>query len=293
MFDVSGLTEVKMRKRNGWQGSYYIDREGICKAKTCVTCKELLGADGFRKDVSHKTNLSVYCKSCLRDKAKSLVNRSDDEVYRDRMALRPNGTKLCYECDKIYTLDMFYRSRDNRDGLQDSCKECDKSTKRGTKDPAYNQIYRSRMKARSKTQIENDAADTHPSGSKSCTKCSVSMSLECFYPDIRRKDGRRDMCRDCTKEASRLKRLKPHIDYWMYVGIPLECYICGGTWSRPDHVIPEKLGGLDASFNRLPICIPCNSSKWAHPLGEWLYRIHPDIADQVLNKVTVSYGMSI
>lgn len=295
VFDVSGLTEVKMKRFRGWQGSYYVDHEDKCIAKTCTMCKKIIGAEGFRKDSRHKTRLTVYCKECLRQKAEDRMGRSDEEILKDRETLRPNGTKWCSDCDTTYALDMFYRSRDNRDGLQDSCKECHRRSndKLKWKKPTYNKNYIDRLKDRTPSQVAMDADSLHPSGHKDCVKCSVSLPLGDFYPNLRRIDGLRDMCRNCDKETNRVKRLKPHVDYWKYMDIPLECYVCGGTWKIPDHVVPEKLGGLDASFNRLPICEKCNLSKWSHPLDEWLYRTHPDIAEAVLHKVTVTYRINI
>lgn len=301
MFDVSGLTEVKMQKRNGWQGSYYVDKHDICQAKTCARCKEIVRAEFFGPDKHRKYGLKMYCRDCSPSVAGTHRTRSDEQIKIDRDRVRPHGTKKCHICTKYKAFDMFTVSRAKLDGLADRCKTCDKSIPKSTKKYtyAYNSEYRkkyakkykARLSARSDEHIKRDMMECHPEGVKLCRECTNLISLDNFYIKRSVKDGLRDECKPCSIKKSNERRVRPYVLYWEAHNIPLECYVCGDPWDDADHVVPKHSKGSDEPYNRLPICEPCNSSKWKHPLLEWLSVKHPSIADDVLYRVGVKYGM--
>jgi 5-methylcytosine-specific restriction endonuclease McrA len=39
------------------------------------------------------------------------------------------------------------------------------------------------------------------------------------------------------------------------------CYLCGGTATSLDHVVPMARGGVNRPENLKPVCVPCNSRK--------------------------------
>lgn len=292
VFDVSGLTELKMHMRNGWQGSYFLNSDGECVAKTCASCRNLKGSSEFSKNKAIRFGIHTQCKLCVKEHRAVLSNRSDSAIADTQKSLRPDGIKLCYKCDESLPLGLFCTSRQKPDGLQDMCDPCLADWKIG-KYPQYGKNHRAKMKARSDDQIRIDTESIYPAGEKPCTKCLVSKPLSDFYPKPERRDGLRRTCRECDLIRNDLRRKDPHIDYWIANGIPLVCYVCGDPWEHADHVLAESRGGVDDSYNRLPICQPCNSSKWKTPLDEWLLRARPDYASEVLHKVLVVYGMII
>lgn len=232
MFDVSGLTEVKMKLFNGWRGTYYTDEYGNCVAKTCRTCRDTLSVSEFTVCKDNSSGYVGNCKPCTnkRQRPRSLEysrtvrkkysSRSEEQLISDMVRLNPSGTKRCYKCDSTKPLDKFFRARQNYDGLYQICSACS-------------------------------------------VKSTVSRRRNKFVP------------------------------YWTSKNIPLECYVCGDPWTDADHVISEKNKGSDEPYNRLPICESCNSSKYMHPLEDWIRRKYPDIADEVLHRVTVEYGIAI
>lgn len=232
MFDVTGLTEVKMRPFHGWRGTYYVDEYGTCVAKTCRTCRVTFSVDYFTPCKDNNSGFVGSCKSCRNDRQrprntkysqtirKKYSSRSEEQMIYDMIRLNPSGLKRCFKCESIKPLNDFFRTRQNYDSLSQICKEC--SMKRT--------VFKSRNK---------------------------------FVP------------------------------YWSSKNIPLECYVCGDPWTDADHVVAESRGGSDYAHNRLPMCDSCNSSKYSHPLETWIRKKHPDIADEVLHRVTVDYGVSI
>jgi 5-methylcytosine-specific restriction endonuclease McrA len=48
------------------------------------------------------------------------------------------------------------------------------------------------------------------------------------------------------------------------------CAYCGAIAEHLDHVVALSRGGADAAHNLLPACAPCNLSKGAKSLAEWV-----------------------
>jgi 5-methylcytosine-specific restriction endonuclease McrA len=48
------------------------------------------------------------------------------------------------------------------------------------------------------------------------------------------------------------------------------CAYCDAPAEHLDHVIALSRGGADAAHNLLPACAPCNLSKGARSLAEWV-----------------------
>lgn len=232
VFDVTGLTEVKMRPFYGWRGTYYIDESGTCIAKTCRACRETLSVDCF-----------TVCN-------------------------------------------------DNSSGYRGNCKKCVNKIQR-PKGNTYSRTIRAKYSNRSDDQLALDMRRHHPDGKKRCHSCEETKPLNDFFKARMNYDGLYDICKKCSMRKTVKRKKNRFLSYWAGKNIPLECYVCRGPWEDADHVIAEKLGGSDDSHNRLPICGSCNSSKYSHPLETWLRKKHPDIADEVLHRVTVDYGVSI
>lgn len=158
MFDTTGLIENKMRKKNGWQGVWYAhpDYPLTCIAKTCSTCHELLTSDRFGPFKKNRSGLQSMCITCkrtydnswnsvrsldggptvgtLRARAKCAKNmaRTDEQIEKDRLRKRPDGSKRCSTCREIYPLEEYTSDRRRGDGLDVHCKSC-KSVKRADK----------------------------------------------------------------------------------------------------------------------------------------------------------------
>lgn len=292
MFDVSGLTEVKMQKYLGVQSKYYTDSTGTVVAKSCRSCSLVLDRSEFRKGAA-VGGLNTICRTCTQSEARDLSSRSENDLQRIQANLYPSGEKICPQCNDSLGLHLFHTNRSTRDGLQVYCISCIKSNKIGRGDNGACRRSADRRKSRTTDEVARDRKILRPYGVKLCSKCGIDKPFSSFYSVRGNPDGLHYRCIECAKLGkSATFGLSLH-KYWAEIGAPLECYVCGGPYMHADHVVASRLGGTDDPQNRLPICQPCNSSKWMHPLEEWLRWRHPDIADEVLHRVTVLYGMSI
>lgn len=150
MFDTTGLIEIKMRKKNGWQGVWFThpDRPATCVAKTCSACHEILSADSFGPFKKNRSGLQSMCNRCkrsydnawnnvkvpgkstsvgsLREKAKCSRNigRTDEQLLADRAIKRPSGDKRCSTCRIVRPLKEYTLDRRRGDGLDVHCRTC-------------------------------------------------------------------------------------------------------------------------------------------------------------------------
>lgn len=152
-FDTTGLTEVKMMRRNGWQGAKYY-REGELVGKTCPQCRRAKSRLEFYrlKDTpsNRKKNpslLSGRCVPCSRTHAKAYQEqrraadpayapgvqarqvagfrgRSNCEVLAVQQESFPEGFKVCPECGLESPLSEYHSDRTRRDGLDYRCGPC-------------------------------------------------------------------------------------------------------------------------------------------------------------------------
>lgn len=147
MFDTTGLTEIKGKKHYGWTTRYYINEAGVCEAKHCSDCKNILPASSFTKSPSRKYGLESRCRDCNKnrcinrdsirgDDGKTLHTnrqkeirlryslRTDEQIKSDRTKKRPTGTKICKICRNTLLLTDYYSDRGRGDGLESVCISC-------------------------------------------------------------------------------------------------------------------------------------------------------------------------
>lgn len=144
--DITGLTEIKGQRRQGWATSYFINDSGECLAKHCSVCKEILPASSFTK--GGQMGLNSNCRSCgkviarayrktvsergsrpsqseyHRRRREKNYARSDEEIREDQRVKRPTGTKMCRACRVEQPLAQYSVDRSRGDGLVELCKPC-------------------------------------------------------------------------------------------------------------------------------------------------------------------------
>lgn len=299
MFDVTGLIPIKLQKRNGFQGYWYVHPSDptTCLARTCSVCHETKSADNFKPDKNVTCKLFSRCNPCdktykakwdqengaeshkkNRERHKA---RTTDQIAEDQARLRPDGMKRCYKCAEDLPVTLYSTSIGNPDGLTSMCRICDN---------LYNQENVAQRKARTPQEVAAARAAIRPEGAKWCYKCKADHSLTSFYNDISEPDGLAQVCSDCMKAYQDEYHKKEFEDYWQANGIPLTCYVCGAPYEHNDHVIPSILGGTDDPENRLPMCAHHNTSKNGTPLLQWLRAQHPERVEEVMTRV-LSYGV--
>lgn len=136
-----------MRKRNGRQGSYYLNESGECVAKSCSACLSILHASFFNKAKRERTGLQSTCRDCnrsssathnqqitdtgvsrsqQRDRERSVRNklRTASEILQDRQSIHRGDYKWCGFCQSSKSFGEFNRNSARGDGLTQYCRDC-------------------------------------------------------------------------------------------------------------------------------------------------------------------------
>ena len=316
-------TKVMMRKKkDGWQGYQLVDESGTCISQTCTQCRKELSRDEFYPSTRTKYGLVYSCKKCNiskstkwlsnnRTRAKGirkstreeLKARSDQQVEEDRLRVCPDGTKKCGDCGVPKSFDNFHMLRRSVDGLADFCKECTRAKHKAYRDrvdssgaalyPKMRKENRSTRAKRDYEEVLRERERLYPEGLKKCYSCYELVEVDNFYEVSGNAGGVDQLCIPCKKKYVRESKSKHHKAYWKEKNIPTDCYVCGGKWTAGfniDHVIPKRLGGVDDSYNRLPLCVVHNNSKWMTPLEIWLRETMPEKMVEILDRVS-GYGV--
>lgn len=98
----------------------------IPKTKICNKCHIEKLASEFTFSSRNFDKLSAYCKDCNKEYTKNRQQYAEQH----KMDLSENYTKICNICKTAKPASDFYKSSYNLDGLQYTCKECEKREER-------------------------------------------------------------------------------------------------------------------------------------------------------------------
>ena len=107
--------------------------------------------------------------------------------------------KKCTKCGEVKTLDEFHNSIKKKNGKRNECKCCrtlyDKKIYEKKKNPDISRLQLIKL-------------HNQNNGLKKCTNCAEVKSLDDFYNDKKRKDGKQCNCKICNKEYTNKNRQK-------------------------------------------------------------------------------------
>lgn len=156
----------------------------------CTSCKETKKWEQFglrSTGVYHA--VCLMCKAAMDKHGKQKRRqRSEEEILKSRNELRPDGLKICSDCQKELPFEFYYEDDSSVDGLSIYCKECCI-----THASEFQRYYQKQ------TPEEVDAVrkKMYPSGTKKCSKCEQLVSLDQFCPNASFCDGLRSYCLPC------------------------------------------------------------------------------------------------
>lgn len=183
----------------------------------------------------------------------------------------PEGTKCCTKCGETRTLSEFPRSGQYPDGrtrYRSDCKPCSnaRQLERKRTDPAL--LMRVRNSQRNYAQrwrAEN------PEEARRKRRISDTRYLEQMRTE------RPEQYRDRWTRDSNVRRARklgapraPYSRSEIFARWDGQCCYCNAPAEHLDHVNPLSRGGADAAHNLVPACAPCNLSKGAKTLAEWV-----------------------
>lgn len=220
-------------------------------------------------------------------------------------------TKVCTKCgqEKPATREFFYGRPKRSDGLESSCKECDKAAARAhwhahaddghARQRAYREAHPEKQRAASARYRERHPEEAR-AHSRKCRAAHLDerraydREWQKRNPDKARAAGRRyDAAHperrnawrqanpDHVRAANSRRRARKKAAEGCYTRQDVAaqylrqqgtCYWCGKKVGRDyhvDHVIPLARGGSNGPENLVISCGPCNTSKGAKLPHEW------------------------
>ena len=203
-------------------------------------------------------------------------------------------TKTCSKCKTEKPIEAFSRHRRYKDGRKYQCKVCcsadfkawrakgDNAEKQRLYAKTYNPGYYQENQEVIKVQV-GEYREAHPEEVAAAKRASWDKNPEQYKATIAEwreanpekvkgyaftQKGRRE---DRTASATIPGEAPTPLDLKMIlIDHKNLCYVCGDPWEHWDHVTPVSRGGLHHRSNLRPMCAPCNLSKGAKTLKEWL-----------------------
>jgi hypothetical protein len=148
--------------------------------KQCTHCKRILPASNFSRTKKAKDGLLYMCKDCAATYYENMKTRWAQERKKSEVdiSLFTTMEKTCFKCNRTLPLSAFYHTKDSRDGLTASCKECDGKKAK---------VQSEQRKARPKIIPET----------KTCRLCQQTLPASDFGRNIQKHDGLDALCRTC------------------------------------------------------------------------------------------------
>jgi hypothetical protein len=262
--DSMSLREAEISKRcpecgkvkPAWE--FYYKPAKNKPAMTPEQTKKYLSQMGHVRDI--KTRIPE-CRECTRRKLRA-YQPSRNERYPACTTPSKSVTKRCTICKKHKPQTQFYPKAGKRDGLNSSCKQCDrartKKARRSIPKEKKKRLYLSRyarMKQRFHARKENIPIE------KKCKKCGKIKPIKNFRTNMGSIDTRYHICLECQSHP---------VDY----AKEYTCVKCGVTKNASKFGrIPSKLSGIDST------CRECRVAAYL------VYRARRD-----LRKIPLKYG---
>ena len=286
-FDISDLESKKMsgERLRGFPAYRYF-KGGIAVAQTCTTCALVLGIDKFPVHGSRRVSSCSTCTRINRDnRRKGYANLSLDVVLSNRKSRYPSGKKKCNRCLEHKEFYEFYESKINTCWLAKECTSClqEQLVSFPSSQPDAQRKLWSAKASRNKSRTDKELLESfnrlNPSGLKPCRSCKLETPFVGYNKNRTSYSGVQHNCKDCDSRLRSNRRKKTHVNYWTSLGIPIECYLCGGRFDDVEHIVPITLEGPDILKNTRPSCTECNrgiGGKHRSPMENYIYKVnHP------------------
>jgi hypothetical protein len=94
--------------------------------KTCSSCKVSRATDLFFKNKTRKDGLNPYCKICEKERDKLRYDKKHPIVTNNVEIINDETSKICSTCKILRSIDLFFKSKNQKDSVCSSCKICEK-----------------------------------------------------------------------------------------------------------------------------------------------------------------------
>lgn len=295
--------EREKRAARGWKKipRQVIENNGEVVAVECLSCRQLLPPDEFRKNKNRRGGVESKCRKCM-----GIKRLEKSEIVTIKIDDKPVLAKECKECREVKPLTEYPKGKSYVGGVRPVCKVC--SSKTGMTREEFMRSVKSEAKRRRAISKLNKAMEgikiqtrpivVSPDGiasiGKRCSKCAVIKPLSDYWGKDK---GEKIMtaCRECAyaikkeyaknnrhiirryERAKELKRraFEKHLradfklDDLSKVGVL--CELTGSEDVHYDHFIPLATGhGGTYMGNIVPLSAELNSSKKDLNPFEWI-----------------------
>ena len=180
--------------------------------KTCTSCKKTLPIASFYYDKNTKDGYAVYCKKCVQHKQETYITTWEKRRFATPLKIQK---KTCNHCNRTLLLHHFPKNRNNSDGYNSACKDCEKE-RRG--------VLIARWQNEEKPM------------EKQCIHCKKTLPASEFSKSQKAKDGLLYMCKDCAaKYYHKMKtqwaqdRARTQTDFTLFTVTEKTCRTCRQT----------------------------------------------------------------
>lgn len=207
--------------------------------KRCTRCGEVRPLEEFPRKRSRRDGRDSHCRPCHR-----AADRDRRRSYAAQTVKAVPAEKHCPTCERTLPAAAFYRNRGRADGLQSTCRDCERERLRDWREAnadcerEYKRAWREANAARVREQ------------QREYRRSSAGRAVK-RAKDARRRAAKRDRACACTSTLA--------VDVLLALG---GCLYCGSTDDVTlEHVVALAAGGWDCMANLAPACRSCNYSK--------------------------------
>ena len=249
--------------------------------KACNKCGEVKGAEGFYRNKKAKDGLLSACKSCVSSR------QTSPEVKAARLEAAAKAiakidfttyTKACKKCGEVKGAEGFNKNNLAKDGLQSSCKSCDKTRKAAHYEANKAEILAKLAEYRSRPEVKAEIL-AKQAAYYEATKAERQAQGAAY----RKANPEKTRARCAKRRAAKIERTpnwlsKYELDYMTSIyAIAGQAQKIEGEEKHVDHLVPlrgEDVSGLHVPWNLVLVpaidnmkkgnkfCIDTYNARW-------------------------------
>lgn len=252
--------------------------------KQCRKCGAEKPLNDFAKDKRRADGRGSYCKACENER-----NRKRGARLSGAYSPAPtDGVRTCSTCGETKPLTEFAHRKDSPSGFRSACKPCKRAADGAAmrrwreRNPDLDR-ERAREYREQNREKERERFRRYDAANREKRRTAIAKR-RAEDPDYHRMLSRKHRAAHLETYRARCRAYwhrrrsgadpAAEVDAYAELLLLQPCAYCGEYAERMtiDHVVPLSRGGTHTIENIVAACGPCNSSKGAKSLEEWMAR---------------------